>query len=271
MFHCRIHKILPDEFPEEWASDWGEDEYGLRMGFTYKRHRQDFRWCEPGTFVMGSPEEEPGRDNDEAQHDVTLSHGFWLADTSVLQGLWQAVMGKNPSRSKGDERPVENVSWNDAQEFIAKMNDMKPELCLCLPTEAQWEYACRAESDTPFCWGESMDSELVNFDGSYPYNNGPNSENREQTIDVKALPCNDWGLYQMHGNVREWCHDWFGEYRSVSVTDPKGPKSGDGRVLRGGSWDGRGWSCRSAFRNRGNPSGRNVNFGFRLARGHELK
>lgn len=174
MINIRKHAV----FPEAWASDWGEDEFGL----------------------------------------------------------WQLIMDENPSEFKGDERPVENVSWDDAQAFIAKMNVLKAELKLCLPTVAQWEYACRAGTTTPFSWGEQIDSSLVNFNGDYPYNNGRKSKNRQQTVDVKALLCNDWGLYQMHGNVWEWCQDWFDDYQSEPVTDPQDPETGVRRVLRGGSW-----------------------------------
>ena len=264
----RKHTVFPEEFPEAWASDWGEDEFGLWMAFTYKGVRQAFRWCEPGTFLMGSPENEPERYGDELQHEVTLTKGFWMADTTVTQALWQAVMGDNPSEFKGEERPVENVNWEGAQAFINKMNVLKAELKLCLPTEAQWEYACRAGSTTPFCWGEQIDSSLVNFDGNYPYNDGSKSEYREETVDVKALPCNDWGLYQMHGNVWEWCQDWFGDYPSASVIDPQGPDTGFDRVLRGGSWIYSGRFCRSAARDSDVPSSRYSILGFRLARGH---
>jgi formylglycine-generating enzyme required for sulfatase activity len=272
--YIRKHTVFPEEFPAAWASDWGEDEYGLWMAFTYKGVRQAFRWCEPGTFLMGSPKDEPEREsfgNDETQHKVTLSRGFWIADTPVTQVFWKAVMGKdyqNPSRFKGEDLPVENVSRKDAKTFIDKMNGLKAELNLCLPTEAQWEYACRAGSTAPFCWGNQIDSTLVNFDGNYPYNNGLKSEFRSKTITVKDLPCNDWGLYQMHGNVWEWCEDWFGNYPLGPVTDPQGQESGKYRVLRGGSWYNGGRRCRSACRHHYNPSDRIGSYGFRLARGH---
>ena len=266
--YIRQHKIYPDEFPESWASGWGEDEFGLWMAFTYKGVSQKFRWCEPGTFLMGSPEDEQERQNNETQHEVTLSKGFWIADTTVTQALWQAVMGENPSDFKGENRPVENVSWEDAQEFIGKMNDMKPELKLQLPTEAQWEYACRAGSTTPFCWGEQINSEIVNFNSKHPYSNGKQSENRGETVDVESFYQNDWGLWQLHGNVLEWCQDWYGTYPEKIATDPVGPVTGDGRVLRGGSWFNTGMGCRSAFRNVDNPDLRYNNIGFRLARGH---
>ncbi len=271
MIHIRKHTIFPEEFPEAWASDWGEDEFGLWMAFTYKGVRQAFRWCEPGTFLMGSPKDEPERFGDELQHEVTLTKGFWMADTPVTQALWEVIMGENPSEFKGKDRPVERISWEDAQAFVAKMNGLKAELKLCLPTEAQWEYACRAESATPFCWGDQINSTLVNFDGNHPYNKGSPSQYRAETVAVKELPCNDWGLYQMHGNVWEWCQDWFGDYPAEPVIDPQGPESGDSRVLRGGSWFDYGGYCRSALRDHYDPSVRSYNIGFRLARGHELR
>lgn len=267
MFKIRQHTIFPKEFPEAWASDWGKDEFGLWMAFTYKGVRQAFRWCEPGTFWMGSPENEPERYDNERQHQVTLTKGFWIADTPVTQALWQVIMGDNPSRFKGDENPVEFVSWDDAQAFIGKMNGLKAKLKLCLPTEAQWEYACRAGTATPFSCGEQIDSRYVNFDGKHPYNNGSVSEYRQQTVAVKKLPCNDWGLHQMHGNVWEWCQDWYGEYPAQPVTNPQGMESGVARVLRGGSWILFGGDCRSANRLHFDPSDRINYTGFRLARG----
>lgn len=276
MFKIRKHTIFPEEFPESWASDWGEDEFGLWMAFTYKGVRQAFRWCEPGTFLMGQSSDKPEPGTviaNEIRHEVTLSKGFWIADTAVTQALWQIVMDNNPSQFKGDELPVENVSWDDAQVFISKMNNLKMELKLSLPTEAQWEYACRAGSTGSYCWGEQIDSTLVNFHGEAPINNGRPSEYREKTVLVKELPCNDWGLYQMHGNVWEWCQDWYADYKAGSVVDPQGPLSGDKRIIRGGSWLDIGWYCRSSARVYTYPSSRgDGDFGFRLARGHnELK
>ncbi|OQX03992.1 MAG: hypothetical protein BWK73_37705 [Thiothrix lacustris] len=266
----RNHTIFPAEFPQSWASDWGEDEFGLFMGFTYKGVRQDFRWIEPGKFEMGSPKNEPERESngaDETQHQVTLTKGFWLADSTVTQALWETVMGENPSHFKNTERPVENVSWDDAQAFISKINGMKPELKLCLPSEAQWEYACRAGTTTPFYFGEQINSEWVSFDGTNPYNKGRKSAYRKQTVEVRSLPPNDWGLFEMHGNVWEWCHDWHGEYPAWPVVDPQGAVSGTSRVLRGGSWFLNGRHCRSANRNHNVPAYRYDDRGFRLALG----
>ncbi len=258
----------PDIFPEPWASDWGEDRHGLWMAFTYKGVRLAFRWIPPGAFMMGSPKDEPERFSDEGpQHRVTISEGFWLAETPVTQALWQVVMGENPSRFKGEKRPVESVSWEDAQRLIEALNQLKPELDLCLPTEAQWEYACRAGTTTPFHFGENITPEQVNYDGSEPYNNGAKGEYRHETVAVKALPANAWGLYQMHGNVWEWCQDWFGGYPAEPVSDPEGPATGTARVLRGGAWDVLGQYCRAAVRYFWGPGKRGSDIGFRLARG----
>ena len=175
-------------------------------------------------------------------------------------------MGKNPSYFRGPDLPVDSVSWDDAQAFISKMNGIKLELQLCLPTEAQWEYACRAGTTTPFFWGNEINSEIVNFHGTYSNNKHYRSENRKKKVEVKHFPCNDWGLYQTHGNVWEWVQDWHGDYPKSPTIDPPGPKGGDSRVMRGGSWSAGEWFCTSFFRNHSECSNRNYNFGFRLAR-----
>ena len=269
MTSIRQHTHYPEAFPLSWATGWGEDEFGLWMAFSYKGQRQQFRWCEPGTFLMGSPEDEPERLTSETQHEVTLSKGFWVADTVVTQGLWEAVMNDNPSNFKGESLPVETVSWDDTQMFIGALNRMKPELKLCLLTETQWEYACRAGSTTPFCWGEQINSELVNFNGIEPYNKGRKSKFRESTVDVKSFHQNNWGLWQMHGNVWEWCLNRYETFSIVSITNPEGPKSGSYRVLRGGAWTSIGRYCRSAYRNRNSPDYLRNDVGFRLALSHE--
>ena len=235
--------------------------------------RHVMRWIEPGTFMMGSPKDEAQREvygGDETLHQVTLSKGFWLGATTVTQELWQAVTGDNPSEFKGDERPVEQVSWEDAQKFMAQLNEEVPGLALDLPTETQWEYACRAGTITPFFFGENITTEQVNYNGNYPYApyaDGEKGEYCQETVDVKALPCNDWGLYQMHGNVWEWCRDWFGDYSAEPVIDPQGPGTGLSRVFRGGSWIDYGRFCRSAYRLRNSPGLCYDYLGFRLARG----
>ena len=262
----KFDNYYADRLPEACASDWGRDEYGFWMGFTYQGVRQLFRWIEPGSFMLGSPQTEPERLEDEILHVVTLSQGFWLADSAVTQALWQAVMGENPSYFIGANCPVDNVSWEDAQAFIVIMNRMIPGLNLRLPTEAQWEYACRAGTSLlHFVSGEQITSESVNFNGTKPYNNGKPSECRNTTVDVKTLPHNFWGLYEMHGNVWEWCSDWYGDYSSQPVIDPQGLESGCQRVLRGGSWSSNGSVCRSASRGYSAPDYRHNSIGFRLA------
>lgn len=206
-----------------WFHDWGRDEYGLWMAFSFKKIRQVLRWIGPGTFMMGSPKTEEGSE-DEVQHEVTIDRGFWLADTTCTQELWRAVTGKNPSYFKGKQQPVESVSWDDCISFMEKLNSEIPQLALSLPTEAQWEYACRAGTTTAFSFGESVTEEQVNYDGYRP-------------AVVKSFPCNSWGLYEMHGNVCEWCSDIYREYIGDSLTDSTEPIVDVDRALRGGSWN----------------------------------
>ena len=203
----------PVVFPPPFASAWGDDRFGLWASFEIRASQetatQRLRWIEPGSFLMGSPEDEPEREEREGPvHQVTLSRGFWLADTACTQALWQAVMGTNPSSFTGDpERPVEQVSWEDVQEFLGKLEALLPGYAAALPTEVEWEYACRAGSRTPFSFGEQISPKEVNYDGNYPYAGGEKGEYRETTVAVRSLPPNAWGLYEMHGNVDEWCAD----------------------------------------------------------------
>ena len=222
-------------------------------------------WIAPGEFVMGSPASERERGNDEGQHRVRLSRGFYLGVYEVTQRQWQAVMGSNPSRFKGQDLPVEMVSWNDAVEFCRKLSS-KEGVEYRLPTEAEWEYACRAGTQTAFCYGNDLDASRANFDGNYPYGNGRKGEDRETTVRVGSFQANAWGLYDTHGNVDEWCQDWYGPYSSKSATDPLGPASGDFRVIRGGSWYGFAVDCRSADRLGDTADYRRDYVGFRLAR-----
>ena len=267
---------LPPQWPSAWAVAFGEDRHGLWQAFAVAGVRQVMRWIPPGHFVMGSPELEPGRERDETEHGVTLTAGFWLADTACTQALWAAVMkGANPSRFNEEaENPVEQVSWDDiVTGFLPRLNACVDGLSMVLPTEAQWEYACRADAQarTPFWFGGQITSERVNFNGNYPMPGGAKSDYREGTVPVKALPCNGWGLYQMHGNVLEWCADGYAEYPAGDVDDPRGPAQppdgAAGRVLRGGSWFFLAQSCRSALRFDLDPGGRLGDVGFRLARG----
>ncbi len=265
----QLGSSMPKEFPLHWASDWGEDRtYGLWMAFTYKEVRQCFRWIKPGRFMMGSPQDEPERVDNEQQHEVFLTEGFWLAETACTQELWEVVMGENSSKFKGKQRPVENVNWNECNAFLDKMNGMMDGLDLCLPTEAQWEYACRAGTKTPFSFGDNITTDQANYEGNYPYNNGAKGEYRAETIDVRSLPCNNWGLYEMHGNVWEWCNDWYDDYDIDNVVNPTGPDAGSKRVLRGGSWFNNARGVRSAYRLFYDPDDR-YNIGFRLSQGHK--
>lgn len=226
-----------------------------------------FNQIPSGTFDMGSPEDEPGRQENEKQHQVTLTQPFYLQTTEITQKQWEAIMGDNPSwfDDCGENCPVEMVSWNDVQIFIEELNKLG-EGTYRLPTEAEWEYACRAGSDTAFSSGEitetgrGLDTNLDPF-AWYAYN----AEEKTHPVGLKSP--NAWGLYDMHGNVMEWCSDWYGEYSSEPATDPKGPLAGMARVLRGGYWYWSAGDCRSAIRGQqGNPNYRLSYTGFRLVR-----
>ncbi len=221
-----------------------------------------FAYIPPGTFMMGSPSSEPKRDSDETQHRVTLTKGFYMQTTEITQGQWKAVMGGNPSHFKscGDHCPVESVFWNDCQEFIRKLNQLAGTNRYRLPTEAEWEYAARAGSSARWSFGDN-EAQLKEY-AWYSENSGG------KTQSVARKKPNAWGLYDMHGNVWEWCQDWYGKYPSGSVTDPTGPSSGSYRVLRGGSWDSSAGYCRSAYRFHYTPGGRYSLLGARLLRSY---
>jgi formylglycine-generating enzyme required for sulfatase activity len=220
-----------------WASAWGQDGYGPWIAFRLGEVKQSLRWMPPGTFWMGSSADDPERlQNEEPQHQVYLSEGFWLFDTPCTQRLWEAVMGENPSYFKGINRPVENVSWKNCQVFISKVNEQIPGLHLRLPTEAEWEYACRAGTQEP-----RYDSGL---DSIAWYELNSNAE----THAVGQKRANTWGLYDMLGNVDEWVQDWYGNYTADSATDPIGPTTGASRVIRGGYWGGPAQVVRAADR-----------------------
>ena len=273
------NELSPPVFPDAWASSWGEDPYGLWQAFVYRNVRHAFRWIPPGVFMMGSPETEEERFDDEDLHEVTLSQGFWLGETTVTQALWQAVMGANPSEFKGDNRPVERVSWDDTQKFIGKLGDLHPDLKVRLPSEAEWEYACRAGTRTAFYFGaaDTLTLARANYRGTWDFKADIWGEGaKKETADVKSYPCNPWGLYEMHGNVWEWCEDvWREPLDTASVRDPgwasTAQEPGSGRVLRGGSWINSGGRARSAGRSGNVPAFGNVNIGFRLALGHHAE
>ena len=218
-----------------------------------------------GTFMIGSPSSEPKRYKNEKQHRVTLTKDFYMGVTEVTQDQWQEIMGNNPSSFKGDNRPVENVSWNDCQNFIRKLNLQEGGNKYRLPTEAEWEYACRAGAMIPFFTGSCISTDQANYCGIFPMPGCSKGRYRKKTIDVASFPPNAWGLYDMHGNVWEWCQDWSGDYPSGHVADPKGPSSGSYLVRRGGSWLFGAAECRSANRLAGSPVGSSNEIGFRLA------
>jgi formylglycine-generating enzyme required for sulfatase activity len=214
-----------------------------------------------GTFMMGSGIEAEVDEDEQPQHQVTFSHPFYLQTTPVTQGQWHQVMDENPSffRECGEDCPVENVSWDEVQEFIEKLNRMEGTDQYRLPTEAEWEYACRAGSTGSFCFGDK-EAEL----GIYAWYE---DNSQGSPYPVGRLKPNAWGLYDMHGNVYEWCQDWYGKYPTGPVTDPNGPFSGEYRVLRGGAWNGDADDLRSAYRLRFSPGYRYGHVGFRVARG----
>ena len=217
--------------------------------------KMEMIYVAPGSFTMGSPSFEDGRYDEEVQHRVTLTKGYWLGKYEVTQRQWESVMGNNPSDFKGGDRLVDNVSWKDSQEFCRKVNDAAIRQFgggARLPTEAEWEYACRAGSTGPYGGSGNLDDM-----GWYGGNSG------SKTHPVGQKQANAWGFHDMHGNVWEWCNDWYGSYDG-DATDPIGPASGEIRVLRGGSWSLSARRCRSAFRLRLIPGFRSYDYGFRL-------
>jgi formylglycine-generating enzyme required for sulfatase activity len=218
-------------------------------------------WVKPGTFEMGSPTTEAGRGSNEAEHNVTLTKGFYLGQYEVTQTQWEKVMGDNPSHFKGANRPVEKVSWTEVTSFCEKLTEMESEagrlpagMAYQLPTEAQWEYACRAGTRSAYSFGENLTSRQANID-----------EVVDETTPVGNYPANPWGFHDMHGNVLEWCADWYGDYPSGVVRDPVGPAVGSSRVSRGGSWSYSAYFARSALRRRGVPADSINSLGFRLS------
>ena len=210
-------------------------------------------WCPQGSFSMGSPTSEQGRFDWEVQHPVILTKGFWLGKYEVTQRQWESVMGTNPSRFQSPDRPVENVSWEDCQAFIRTIREASPDLKVRLPTEAEWEYACRAGTESAYS-GRGVLGDM----GWY------NDNSQEETHVVGQKQANAWGLHDMHGNVWEWCSDVLDSYLEDSVQDPVGPKSGASRVSRGGNWSTFARYCRSAYRSGDQPSRRFFSLGFRL-------
>jgi len=233
-----------------------------------------------GTFIMGSPENEPQRSEEESpRHQVTLS-SFSIGKYPVTQKEYQEIIGKNPSHFKKDNLPVEMVSWFEAVEYCNKRSQkegLNPAYKIIeknvtwdrgangyrLPTEAEWEYACRAGTTTPFNRGDNITTSQANYNGTHP-NNIFTGIYRGKTTPVGSFSPNAWGLYDMHGNVWEWCWDIFGDYTDDKKNNPEGAAKGPGRVCRGGSWNASARGVRSACRGRDTPDYHDNNMGFRI-------
>ncbi|MBW4561552.1 MAG: formylglycine-generating enzyme family protein [Mojavia pulchra JT2-VF2] len=218
-----------------------------------------------GTFMMGSPPREAKRGNDEGpQHQVKVP-GFFMGKYEVTQAQYQAIMENNPAKFKGETRPVEQVSWDDAVEFCKKLSQ-KTGRTYRLPSEAEWEYACRAGTTTPFYFGETITTDLANYDGTYTYGSAPKGQYRQQTTPVEKFPPNSFGLYDMHGNTWEWCLDKYHNNYERAPKDGSAWLSGNdnSRLMRGGSFLSNPWYCRCASRNRDAHAYRTDDVGFRL-------
>jgi len=221
-----------------------------------------------GRFTIGSPATEAGRRADETTHDVTLNRPFFLGKNEVTQQEWRAVMTANPSRFSdcGPRCPVENVSFADVQQFLVALNAQNDKaLVYRLPTESEWEYACRAGGVTPFFTGDTITTSQANYNGKEPYGKAASGQFRQRPTRAGGFPANAWGLQDMHGNVWEWTSDWYGPYPTDDATDPTGPESGETRVVRGGSWQSDAGSARCAARASRDPNTRDQGLGFRVA------
>ncbi len=220
-----------------------------------------------GSFTMGSEE----YDSEKPRHLVNVP-GFYMGRYQVTQEQYLRIMGKNPAHWQDAKLPVEQVSWDDAQVFCQKLSAATGKKYR-LPSEAEWEYACRAKTDTPFYFGETISTELVNYDGNYTYKSGVKGVYRAQTISVGSFPANGFGLHDMHGNVWEWCEDKWHENYQGAPTNGSAWISGndnDYRLLRGGSWSFDPYNCRSAYRNRRSADIWDNNIGFRVVCAQDL-
>ncbi len=231
----------------------------------------EFVLIKPGSYMLGSPASEPMRDDDEDQHQVTLTTGFYLQATEVTQGQCLAIMENNPSYFDdcGKDCPVEQVAWNDVQEFISKLNMQDKARTYRLPTEAEWEYACRAGSTTSYSFGQDMSivgqfGNVCDINCEAGWKESSLDDGYKNTAPVKSFKPNKWNLYDMHGNVWEWCQDWKDSYPRISVSDPTGPETGKSKILRGGGCVFDAKFCRSANRYANLPTIKYRNLGFRL-------
>jgi formylglycine-generating enzyme required for sulfatase activity len=215
---------------------------------TVKSIDMELIWCPPGRYVRGEGDK---------SHQVILTKGFYLGKYEVTQKQYEKIMGKNPSNFKGEKLPVEMISWKDATIFCELLSKKERSLGwkFALPTEAQWEYACRAGTSTIYSWGNSIKLSLGNF----------TSAGFKHTVEVGSYPPNPWGLHDMHGNVREWCQDWYGPYHKDQLIDPEGPEAGSEKVYRGGGWGGANAYLGSGNRAKWRPELKGSSFGFRVA------
>jgi formylglycine-generating enzyme required for sulfatase activity len=261
--HAPLSSLAPGSRAAQTRQRHWAIKLGLPLEVKTKRTGIKLRLIPPGKLMMGSPSSEAKRNNDENHHHVILLQPFYCGKFEITQKQWKQVMGANPSyfKKSGENAPVEQVSWNNCQEFLKKLciQEKVPQNTYRLLTEAQWEYACRAGTSAPFCYGNSLDSNMTNFDGSQPYN-ALHGVFRNKTLPGGSFKANAWGLYDMHGNVWEWCSDWYNIYPYNST------RSGSDRVLRGGSWNISAKDCRSAARLKYRPAFRFNILGFRILR-----
>ena len=281
--------MLPIRFIAEGFGldvEWNEAEQEVSITSTGASVISGMALIEGGTFTMGSPESEPEREADEVQHQATVG-GFYISTTEVSQAEYSALMGENPSDRQGDTLPVENVTWYDAIEYCNALSEAEG-FTPCytvsgdtvtwdrsangyrLPTEAEWEYACRAGSDTPFNFGDYVNDDDANCYNAYGYNNDASgvwvNGYLERTVDVNEYAPNGYGLYNMHGNVAEWVWDWYSEYDQTAADDPTGPESGNYKVARGGGWNDMPKHIRSAYRSAYPADAPLYSIGFRVVR-----
>jgi len=267
-------KANPNDFPKPWAFDSGVNDYGFYQVLSFDGAELTFRWLPPGEFIMGSPDDEPRRSVDERQRQVIFTEGFWIADTVITQEFFRNVMGFNPSHFKGDTLPVENVNIDDWDILIHILNTLLRGASFTIPTEAQWEYACRSAgtSTTPFSFGNTITPEQANYDGNYPYPGGAIGLNGAITCPVKSSPCNQVGLHEMHGNTREICHRSESSTNTYQIFDPITYTSDSHYyITRGGSWKDTATILRSANRADYSSSLCSSSIGLRLSFGGRLR
>ncbi len=267
---AKASDLLPGEKiePFEYVFE-GEKKQGTRRVLTLDiggGETMEFVHIPKGTFLMGSPDGEmEAKADQKPQHRVEITQDFYLGKFEVTQAQYKAVKGADPSSSKGGRLPVENVSWDDAGGFCSTLS-ARVKRKVELPTEAEWEYACRAGTTTPFHFGSKLNGDLANCNGDEPYGTEVKGANKGKTVEVGSYPANPWGLHDMHGNVWEWCRDYYGPYDKVtSLIDPfqSTKQSSDYRIIRGGSWFGSARDCRSAGR-RSLPPDNRRGYGFRV-------